>query len=263
MSSNYLMESYNENNRLAKKVNPEEFVQNYLAKRIQSSKRILDIGCGPAVIDEHLALTFRDIQFTALDISVSRTIEASKNIHQYSNLSFISANVYELPFEDNAYDFIFSRFVFEYLKYPQKAFAEIKRVCKTNGTIMIQDIDGQFVSLYPEEKELLESMKLIFNKIFQCNGFDPMIGRKLYHLFYMHNMRQIDVQLEPYHLIYGKIDSEDYDYWKNKLLTGKTHLEKYTDIDYNLNKYIQVYLTYLERHDTLSFSNLFTVYGIK
>ena len=263
MSTHYLMESCTENHRLAKKVNPEKFVQHYLADKIQFSKRVLDIGCGPAVIDEHLARTFQNIQITAVDISVNRIIEASKNIQQYSNLSFVSANVYDLPFDDNAYDFVFSRFVFEYLKYPQKALSEIKRVCRQNGTIMVQDIDGQFISQYPEDMELSENIKLIFQKINQSNGFDQIIGRKLFHLFRVNDIRQIDVQFEPYHLIYGEINSQEYDDWKNKLFTGKTHLEQHSDIEHNLNKYIELYLAYLKRDDTLSFSNLFTVYGIK
>jgi len=258
------MESDNENNRLKNKINPGEYINLYMNQFISPHTKILDVGCGPAVIDEYIAQKYPTTQITGLDISSNRLIQTREMIQNLPNLLLVSANVYQLPFNKNTYDVIFSRLLFEYLKYPTLALEEIKRVCKPGGCVIIQDIDGQFFSLYPEDNELISKMDQIFQELKEHSGFDPFVGRKLYHLFHTHGFNNIQVQIEPYHLIAGKINSKNDLYWQEKLLSVLPQLSKHTKKDtIELKKDIALYLDYLRREDTMSFSNLFTVYGIK
>ena len=264
ISADYLMESVNENNRLKNKIKPDKFVRLYLNQFIKPYTKVLDVGCGPAVIDEYIAQTYPHTHITGLDISANRLIQAKEMIQHLPNLLLVSANVYYLPFNDNTFDVIFSRMLFEYLKYPNNALEEIKRVCKPGGYVIVQDIDGQFYSLYPEDNILISKMDQIFKAIKKHSGFDPFVGRKLYHLFHTLGFNQIQVQIEPYHLIAGKINAKNDLYWKEKLISALPQLSKQTKKDTKeLLKVIELYLDYLRREDTMSFSNLFTVYGIK
>jgi len=263
MTCEYLMESPFENNRLANKVNPKEFIRDYLQKIITPCATILDVGCGPANIAQEIANAYPDTTVTGLDISAHRLSVVCQALSA-KNLSLVAGNVYNLPFPDDTFDLIFSRMMFEYLKHPLEALKEIKRICKTAGTVLIQDIDGQFVFQYPEDLQLMSQIEIIFNELKQHTGFDPIVGRKLYHMFYKNGFLNIQTQMTKYHLIYGKINSENDQYWKEKIATALPKIRKLTDKkNIDIDRAIHSFLNYLRREDTLTFSNLFTVYGTK
>ncbi|KPA13388.1 type 11 methyltransferase [Candidatus Magnetomorum sp. HK-1] len=262
-NNQYLMESPLENKRLADKVNPKEFIHHYLSEIITPFAKILDVGCGPATISIELSRVFPTTKVTGLDISINRLLEINQK-QSAQNLMLVSGNLYSLPFPDNTYDLVYSRLLFEYLKYPLKALKEMKRICKIGGTVLVQDINGQFLLHYPENIKLMSQINTIFEALNKDTGFDPNIGRKLYHLFYQSGFHDIQVQLDPYHLIAGKINSTLYQYWKQKLSTVLPHLRKcinHNEID--IKEVITSFLDYLKKNETLTFSNLFTVYGIK
>jgi len=262
-NNQYIMESPLENKRLADKVHPKEFIHHYLSEIITPYAKILDVGCGPANISFELSRLFPTTMVTGLDISTNRLLEINQNKNA-QNLMFVSGNLYSLPFSDNTYDLVYSRLLFEYLKYPLDALSEIKRICKVGGTVLVQDIDGQFLLHYPENIQLMSQINTIFEALNKYSGFDPYIGRKLYHLFYKSGFQNIQVQLAPYHLIAGKVNSTLYKYWKQKLSTVYPHLRKcinHNEID--IKEVISSFLDYLKKNETLTFSNVFTVYGIK
>ena len=58
-----------------------------------------------------------------------------------------------LPFVDNKFDLIYTRFLLEYLKYPENVLKEFKRVGKHGGKLIMQDLDGQLVTHYPIKNE--------------------------------------------------------------------------------------------------------------
>ena len=257
------MESECENNRLAGKVNPLKFIEKYIDKHISAQSSILDIGCGPVVIANQIAKSNPDVKVIGIDMSANRLAQACKSNPFGNNLSIIAGNVYYLPFQDNSFNFIYSRFLFEYLKYPQNALTEMKRVCKRGGIVMVQDIDGQFSNNYPEDSDILQYWQKIFTEL-KKTGFDPDVGRKLFSFFKMEGFKNINVNLESYHLIAGKIAQADEYYWKKKLLAVNNNFPKFTELKHSdVSDITGRYLDYLQNEDTLSFSNLFTVYGVK
>jgi len=261
--SSYLMESDEENQRLANKVNPERFIRQYLHQYITNESKIIDIGCGPATIAEQLARQYPTSTVTAIDLSPNRLIQASQDISNYSNLTFLSANIYQLPFQNNSFDLVFSRFLFEYLQNPEQALSEMSRICRPKGVIVVQDIDGQFLSHFPKDQQF-DDIELIIHEINEYTCFDPYIGRKLYYYFYHIGLEKINIQLEPYHLIYGKIQPNEKYYWVQKMSSICQRISHYSSIGPNeLNNKLNQYIDYLKREDSLTFSNLFTVYGRK
>jgi len=263
-STEYLMESASENQRLANKIEPSKFINQYLCSTIPKKGKILDIGCGPATVVEKLSQYYPDAHITGIDLSTKRLIQASNTISLSSNLTLLASDLYRLPFKNESFDLIFSRMVFEYLKYPLKALSEIKRVCSSEGCVMIQDIDGQLLLQYPENTTLSKNVGIIFSELHKQTGFDPFVGRKLFHYFSTTGFQNIQVQMEPYHLIPGPINSKDYDYWKRKLSSALPKIPQYTQMTSDdIHEIFHSYLEYLRKKDTLTFSNLFTVYGRK
>ena len=54
-----------------------------------------------------------------------------------STIPFIQINIYDLPFKSTSIDVILLRFVVEHLAAPDRAFAEIRRILKPDGLVLI------------------------------------------------------------------------------------------------------------------------------
>jgi len=263
MSSTYFMEHFDETNRLIKKTNPDAIVQHYLQQHINPSEFFfLDIGCGPGIIDNSISNIFKGITIHCADISSERIQQAKQKTNQ-KNIYFTCADANELPYETNCFDFVFARFLFEYLKNPDRVISEMIRVCRSGGKLLIQDLDGQLLFHYPEYTDLSEQMNLVIRYLESHYGFDPFVGRKLYYLCASKGLINIHVSIEPYHLIYGKISETDSKNWQQKLTILLPAMEKALG---SMQKAITLKndcLKYLQHEDTLLYSTLFSVIAIK
>ena len=251
----YFMDDPREAERLERKVNAAEFIEKYIQKHTDYLHRanILEAGCGPGVFLHKLGTIYPDYNITGIDISEHRIEEANKKLAGFKNAKAIKADIYELPFPDNCFDFIFSRFLFEYLRYPVAATKELFRVCKPNGKILLQDLDTQF-TFYPELSPLLTNA---LRTLQEHTGFDPDIGRKLFSIGRNAGLECINIENEMYHKIFGRIDDFNYKLWDLKL-----------DIAFNNTKFIPAgdaqklkteMLQSLQDEETIMFSNLFTL----
>jgi len=258
----YLMEDPREASRLTEKVDAPEFISKYLKEYINSdTNEILDIGCGPAEIDSCLGLQYPAIQITGIDISTERIKQATHNIERIPNIRIINADAVQLPFEDNSFDLIFCRFLLEYLPDKIAAIKEMKRVCRPGGRVMLQDLDGQLISMYPEFPNPIE-LKIILDHLAET-GFDPFVGRKLYYLSRLANLQVIKVQIEPYHVIAGTIDAKGYKAWELKLDIALPQIAKALGGNEKAIAFKKAYLDYLLGKDTFSYSTIFTIVSEK
>ena len=203
-TGSYFMDDPREGERLERKVNPNQFVHNYLKRHLDSLSggMILEVGCGPGVFLSVLGNMYPQHTITGIDISEDRITQADARLLDIKNAEAIQADIYNLPFADNSFDFIYSRFLFEYLQYPVEATKELYRVCKPNGKILLQDLDSQF-TFYPEISPELKEALITLNTE---TGFDPDIGRKLYSIGRLGGFSFLTVETEMYHKFFGKID---------------------------------------------------------
>ena len=217
MDSNtkYIMEDERESERLKRKVNIPRFITKYLKKYLNDSQKVLDVGCGPGHISAQIANMYPKIEVTGIDISKQRIKDGLEYCNRHKNLELKCEDAIKLPFKDNTFDFVFARFVLEYIKEPQKAVDEMVRVCKKGGRILIQDLDGQLLWHYPEDKNLMENIHYALT-ILNKTGFDPFVGRKLYSFLYNSGLSNIKVKAEGYHLYAGRIDKYNYKNWQLK-----------------------------------------------
>src|SRR5256885_13262071 len=56
-----------------------------------------------------------------------------------------------MEFESNSFDLVYCRMLLQYLREKEQAVAEMTRVCKPGGTVLLQDLDGQLLWHYPED----------------------------------------------------------------------------------------------------------------
>ncbi len=102
--------------------------------------RLLDIGCGNGSFIFKVADKFREVH--GVDISPGRIAEASmlkKTMHNQANIHFQAADSdSRLPYEDEYFDTITSIATLEHVFDPYHAVAEMKRVLKNGGEIILE-----------------------------------------------------------------------------------------------------------------------------
>ncbi len=251
----YFMDDPREAGRLEKKVNGSEVVDKYLRKHIDDLQgaKVLEAGCGPGVFLRVLANLYPGFSITGVDISGHRIEQANLKLSGLKNAVAIQADIYKLPFPDDHFDFIYSRFLFEYLQYPVAAAKELYRVCKPGGKLLLQDLDSQF-TFYPELGAQLKNMLQILK---QRTGFDPDIGRKLFSVGKLAGFSFADIESEMYHKVMGQIDEFNLGLWNLKLdiaLNGTSFISAE-----QAGKLKAEMLRSLLDENTVMFSNLFTL----
>ena len=155
----------------------------FIAEYLKPGVSVIDCGCGPGNITVEIAKRVSpgivigiDADNSSLDIA--RKLAKKQGV---DNLSFKQGNVYELPFENDAFDIAYSHAVLSNLEDPVKALIEYKRVIKTNGLVAVRESDYSSTMSYPENKTFTEIFTLL-HKFGSLYG-DLFIGKKLRKLF--------------------------------------------------------------------------------
>jgi SAM-dependent methyltransferase len=262
LQKDYIMEDPREALRLELKVDPSAWVEKYLANRVRPGAEVLSVGCGPGVVLAALAATDSSIKATGLDISAERVRQAIERNQGHARMQFVSGDAQEMEFPSNRFDLVYCRMLMQYLREKQKAVAEMTRVCKPGGTVLLQDLDGQLLWHYPEDSEVQQTAEKVVAAL-SATGFDPFVGRKLFWLAKKAGLTNLNVQVECYHLIAGEIDARILEQWELKLEIARPQLARVLGGESEARKRILAFLEYLSRPDTLTYSTLFTVTGEK
>jgi ubiquinone/menaquinone biosynthesis C-methylase UbiE len=261
-TADYIMEDPREAMRLELKVDPHEWVQKYLARRVRTGAQVLSVGCGPGVILRELCALDGSIRATGLDISEERMQEAKHRNRENAQAKFVRGDAQAMDFASNSFDIVYSRMLLEYLKEKERAVREMARVCKRGGTVLLQDLDGQLLWHYPEDPVVQSTVEKVVRAL-SSTGFDPFVGRKLFSLAHRAGLKNIDVQVECYHLIAGEIEPEILKQWELKLEIAGPQLARLLGGESEARGQSRRFLEYLCRPDTLTYSTVFTVTGQK
>lgn len=151
--------------------------------------KALDLGAGfgAMAIDMAFAMpvqvyaTDSDKEKVEVAQAISDQVTRRVNYLKPGEIAFQQADIYDLPFSDNTFDFVISRFLFQHIADPEKAFAQIQRVLKPGGIVCTIDVDESFAFSYPETPAY-EALYGAFKQLQEKNGGDRQIGRKLSYL---------------------------------------------------------------------------------
>jgi ubiquinone/menaquinone biosynthesis C-methylase UbiE len=253
------MESTYEAERIHKKTDYDLIFRNIDRFKIPQNSSILDVGCASGdVLKAHFEKGYCDC--SGLDFSFER-LRFAKNLLKDHCPKLYSADAYHLPFKNETFDMVHSRFLFEYLKEPLKCLIEMKRVTKIGGKVIVGDLDGNCVFNAIMDKQLEAAFQSVMEKL-SITGFDPYIGRKLFTYFHEAGFEDVKVFAEIYHKIFGKINQKDKENWNAKIqnisrLIGSPENQKI------LSDIIKSFNAFLESERTLTYSVLFYVVGNK
>lgn len=107
--------------------------------RIAPQDNVLDVACGPgltACAAAAVAAHVTGIDLTPAMIERAKSRQADLGL---TNLSWHLGDVYSLPFADNSFSLVLTRFSFHHFLNPAGVLAEMKRVCQPGGRVMVWD----------------------------------------------------------------------------------------------------------------------------
>lgn len=101
---------------------------------------VLDVACGSGIVT--LAFAKKVKHITGIDITKEMLREAEKSqiITGLKNIDWELGEADALPFADNTFTIVISRFSFHHFIEPKKVLIEMLRVCKPGGTVMVADV---------------------------------------------------------------------------------------------------------------------------
>jgi ubiquinone/menaquinone biosynthesis C-methylase UbiE len=113
----------------------------------------LDIGCGPGQIVMKLSARLPQWKFFGIDRSVSMISRAREAHHSCAgsgatgeirsgsgNVHFLVGDAGALPFGNSSIDLVLCNSVLHHIANPSRLFAEIRRVTKPDGAILVRDL---------------------------------------------------------------------------------------------------------------------------
>lgn len=141
--------------------------------------RCLDVGCGLGHTSELLAealpspegVVGLDADGDLLEVARDRARDADGVTPEYRQ-----GDAADLPFGDDSFDMVFTRFLLTHLPDPEPAVEEFRRVCRPGGTVAVQEPDFVTVGTWPPScayeraEELTDAI------------FDAHMGRKVWGL---------------------------------------------------------------------------------
>jgi ubiquinone/menaquinone biosynthesis C-methylase UbiE len=107
---------------------------------LTAEDEVLDVACGPGLVACDFARFARrvtGIDLTPGMIEQARRRQASNGL---ANLDWRVADVTRLPFDDASFSLVFSRYAFHHLLEPARTLAEMARVCRPGGRVVVVDV---------------------------------------------------------------------------------------------------------------------------
>lgn len=100
----------------------------------------LDLCCGPGTLALDLAACVADV--TGLDLTPAMLAQAraAQAARGATNVTWVTGDANQLPFEDCTFTLVTCSAAFHHLHEPRRVLAEMARVCRPGGRIVVRDV---------------------------------------------------------------------------------------------------------------------------
>ena len=117
--------------------NTLEFLKDWV--QIPVGGTILDVACGTGEFERLILADHPQQRMIGVDLSENMLAIAQAKFDRYPHIQFQRASVESLPLPDQSVDLAVSANAFHYFRDPQTALAEMSRVVKPGGHVVILD----------------------------------------------------------------------------------------------------------------------------
>ena len=153
--------SYHDLTKTAMKIIRDRWEPNQFPIKSISGKRVLDMGCGSGrfsfALGEFGAAEVVGVDYGERGLKVAHDIVHKSGI---KNIHFQKANIIDLPFQDESFDFVFSHGTLHHTEDMEQGIAEMVRVTKPGGKIWFYIYGAGGIFWYARKK-----MPLVMKKI--------------------------------------------------------------------------------------------------
>lgn len=137
---------------------------------------VLDVACGSGIVACAFAPMVRHV--TGIDLTPAMLEQAQLMAKQRSltNVSWQQGDIEALPFADASFSLVLSRYAFHHFLHPEVVLAEMVRVCRFGGRILIADvvIPPEQVEAYNELEKLRD---LSHTRALMLDEFQTLLGQ--------------------------------------------------------------------------------------
>ncbi|MDY7225278.1 methyltransferase domain-containing protein [Hyalangium rubrum] len=261
--SGYLMESEAEARRLAEQAKALPVHGHLITTGLAPGMKALDAGCGPGIISAVMGERVGPQgSVLGVDLHPQRLAEARAHCAALPQCSFKQGDVRKMDLPSDTFDYVWCQFVLEYLPDPQGALAELIRVTRPGGRVVVSDVDGMGQLNWPFPAEL-EADGRKFAAVVAAAGFDLHVGRKMFHFYRKAGLEQIRVHLAPTWLVAGAADARLLDDWRQRFATLEPLMVPAFGGKEAYSAFCERYLGLLSDPDALKYSVLLITEGQK
>ena len=126
--------------------------------------------------------------------------------------------------------------------------------------MVVADLDGQIEQFYPLETSAREMLMEGLTALKET-GFDPWVGRKLYHWFCRAGLENIRVRVSPYQTYAGSLPERDLANWQEKFTTITNYLGERTGEREKWEQAGRMLMAEIQRPDIFYYCSLIIVCG--
>ncbi len=144
---------------------------------------VLEAGCGVGAQTVAIAGASPGARIRSVDVSAQSLQAAKARVAPagIGNVTFLQADIFNLPFPAHSFDHVFVCFVLEHLRDPVGALTALKRLLKPGGTITAIEGDHGSAYFHPNSAATQSAIQCLVDLQAMAGG-DAMIGRRLYPL---------------------------------------------------------------------------------
>jgi SAM-dependent methyltransferase len=141
----------------------------FFLAHLRPATAVLDLGCGPGTITTGLAEAVAPGEAVGVDIAADLP-------ESVPGLTYVTADVRELPFDDASFDAIFACCLLQHLPDPLVAVREARRVARPGAVIGLVDADWGGQLIYPDDPRLHRAAQIAAGL---RPDSSPYVGRQL------------------------------------------------------------------------------------
>jgi ubiquinone/menaquinone biosynthesis C-methylase UbiE len=227
---------------------------------VLANDRVLDAGCGSGSMSRLIARSFPQVEVVGVDLrqqylDFAEAVARGENIR---NLTFQCADVFALPFPDASFDVVWTKYLLQWLKAPQRALAELKRITKPGGFVVSCDYAGFGIEHFPIAPDLARQIHEVLSQLVDCE-----IGRKVAPFMISLGFDDVDVKIETDTLftVIGRIDPERRLNWEKQLQAAYPHIVQILGSKINADRLVDGLLAHYDDPMTCSFTELYFTRG--
>ena len=177
----------------------------FLAERLRPrpGNRILDVGCGEGLAEVAIGrLHLSQVQLVAVDESAAKVQQArQETLSHNQRVAFAAADAVRLPFASGSFDSTYCVAVLQYVADIEAAVAELARVTRPNGRVVVVEPDNATRFAYSSTGSgvrTFEAARSLFAALPPGRpGIDARVGPTMPERFIRNGIEPVEVRVFP------------------------------------------------------------------